>query len=120
VCALESALREQDPVARQDRHGNPLDPSEAAHKCLSVELLELVETAAVDHSRDHLADVVADPVVLRDDPVQLRRVVEGGLRLCRFPKMLRRCVTEMGDDRPRDRERVPVVGRVVVRDAGNA
>ena len=58
VGALERRLAEQDPVVGDDADLVPPDVGEAGHQRLAVELLELVEPAAVDDPADHLADVV--------------------------------------------------------------
>src|SRR6185295_1422025 len=76
VRALERALGEEDAVVREDRDREALDVREAGDERLAVERLELVEAAAVHDPRDHLADVVADAVVLGHDAVQVDRVVQ--------------------------------------------
>ena len=58
VRALERRLAEQDAVVGDDADLVAPDPGEAADQGLAVQLLELVEPAAVDDPADHLAHVV--------------------------------------------------------------
>jgi hypothetical protein len=73
-----------------------------------------VEAASVDDPCDHLADVVALRVVLRDDSVELSRVVERLLGRRGLPRRLRFPAGEVRDDLARERERVLVADGVVV------
>ena len=77
------------------------------------------EERAVDEPRDHLADVVADARIGRDDAVQLVLRVGRRLRVAGIARAQRRR-REVGDDRAHERERVLVVVGVVVGDAGDA
>jgi hypothetical protein len=52
------------------------DPGEATDKRLAVERLELVQAAAVHRPCDNLPDIIALPVVARDDTVEFFRIVE--------------------------------------------
>src|SRR3712207_8547303 len=52
--ALLRRLGEEDAVVREDADREALDPREAADERLAVELLELVEAAAVDDARDQI------------------------------------------------------------------
>src|SRR5262249_31670164 len=84
----------------------------------AVQLLELVEFAAVDHAGDDLAHVVRPADIGRDYPVDLL----GGA--CRFARRLYReryllLIIEIADDAPGDAEGVAVVKRVMVGDAGD-
>src|SRR4029077_2653449 len=108
---------EEDPVVGQDADGIPLQPCEAAHQRLAVALLELVELAAVDEAGDHLADVVAEPRVGRDDAVELLRMDRWRRRLAPLPWRLRLAPGERADDLATDRERVLVIEGVVIGDA---
>jgi hypothetical protein len=57
------------------------DPGEATYQGLAVERLELVQAAAVHRPGYDLPDVIALPVVTRDDTVEFSGVVERLLRL---------------------------------------
>src|SRR5690606_31643922 len=76
VRALERALRKQDAVVGHDADRVAVQVGEAGDQGLAVARLELVELAAVDHARDHLAHVERAPRVLRHDAVQLARRVQ--------------------------------------------
>src|SRR6202043_1142848 len=67
--ALERAFREQNAVIGDDADGIAPDAGESRHQRLAVELLELVELAAVDDARDHLAHIVGLARVAGDDAV---------------------------------------------------
>ena len=96
-----------------------LDVREAADERLAVELLELVEAAAVDEARDQLARVDLVAEVLGDQAVEVGRVDGGRLGGEDVPRRLLAAL-EVPHDLPRDRERVLVGGGVVVGDAGEA
>ena len=89
------------------------------HQRRAVERLELVEAAAVHQPRDDLAHVEALARVGRDDAVEVARVVLRLLRRGNLPGILLAPV-EVADDRADDGQRVLVVERVVVGDAGGA
>ena len=100
--------------------GMPSDMREARHQRRAVELLELVELRTVDQSRDDLAHVVlrrerrpARCRRARPDRRAARAASRSAMSAC-----LRR--VEVGDDAPRDRQRVVVVVGVVIGDAGLA
>ena len=76
VCALERALREKDAVVGQDADGVAHDPGETTNQGLAVERLELVQTTAVNCPRDDFSNVVALPVVARDDTVEFSWIVK--------------------------------------------
>src|ERR687897_23110 len=76
VRALERALGEQDAVVGQNADGVTHDPGEATDQGFAVERLELVQATAVNGPGDDLPDVVALPVVARDDAVELSRIVQ--------------------------------------------
>ncbi len=85
----------------------------------AVELLELVERAAIHEAGDDLARVVLRRQRRRHDAVELGRVV--GRRPGRGERdvrLLRR--VQPGDDAAHDGERVAVVVRIVIGDAGLA
>ena len=96
-----------------------MDAGKAGDQRRAVEALELVELRAVDQARDHLADVVLLLEVGRHDGVEVFKRVS---RLDRLGKIdvdaLARI--EGSGDAPHDRQRMDVVGRVVVGDAGEA
>ena len=101
-----------------------------AHQGVAVELLELVEPAAVDDPPDHLAHVVRRAGVGGHDVVQrLRalaaaprsraaRVVRAGLGSRVAQPTRDEAPRQRVDDRPHDRQRVRVVVGEVVDDAG--
>ena len=76
--------------------------------------------AAVDDARDHLAHVVRLADVGGDDAVDLRRVVARLAPASRSSSSGALGPVEVADDPARDRERVVVVLREVVGDAGDA
>ena len=104
-----------------DRHA--VDIGEAAHQRRAVQRLEFVEPRPVDQARDELAHVVGLARTLRDDAVELERIV-GGLRRTRpgrtRPQRPHRRRTQARDRAARERERVRVAFRVVVGDPGAA
>ena len=105
------------PLVREDPDRMALDPREAADERLAVQRLELVEAAAVDDARDHLARVELVAEVLGDEAVELGRVGAGGSG-CAISQGLGWRRVEVADDLTRDRERVLVRGREVVGHAG--
>ena len=96
-----------------------MDAGEAGDERRAVARLELVEAAAVDDARDHLADVVGRADVGRQDAEDLLGVVLRRLRL-RDVEGRERGTIEGLDDRARDAERLRVVLREVVGDARHA
>src|SRR5207247_9628186 len=74
VRALLCGLREQDAVVGENPDREALDVRPAADERLAVELLELVEAAAVDDPRDDLARIELCAVIVRNEPVQIGRV----------------------------------------------
>ena len=117
VRRLERRLGEQDAVVGDDADQEPVQAGEAGDERGPVALLELVEARAVDQPGDELANIVRLPHVGAHDAVDLRRVVSGlfGRRhVGRQPLggLQRR------HDRARRCERVIVVFRKVVGDAG--
>src|SRR5258707_3219887 len=80
--AFQRTLREQDAVIGEDADRVAPDPREAAHQSRAVELLELVEFAAVDDAGDDVAHLIRPAYVMRDDPVNLLGGIE---RLPRVP-----------------------------------
>src|SRR5207302_5508697 len=88
VGALLRGLGEQNAVVRENADRITLDPREAAHEGLAVELLELVEAAAVDEPADQLACIELMTEVLGDQPVDLGRVGRGRLRIRDLPRRL--------------------------------
>ena len=117
VRALLRRLGEEHALVREDRDRIALDPREAAHERLAVELLELVEARAVDDPADHRAGVELVAEVLGHEAVQVGRVEHGLLDGRELPGRGERRI-EVADDLARDRERVLVGGREVVGDAG--
>jgi hypothetical protein len=53
---LLRALREQDAVVGEDRHGHAVEPGEAADEGFAVARLELVEFRSVDEAGDDFAN----------------------------------------------------------------
>ena len=117
-CAAFSALSENRmPLLARMPTGMPAQMREAGDERRAVERLELVELGGVDQPRDDLAHVVLLARVRRHDAVELGR---GELRLARRQQ---RNVdgllgVEIGDDAARERQRMRVVGRHVIGDAG--
>ena len=94
-----------------------VQPREAGDERRGVALLELVEARSVHEPGDHFADVVRLARIDGDDAVELFGVVLGRLgRRHVAGQPLGR--VQRGDDRPRDLQRVLVVFREVVGDAG--
>jgi hypothetical protein len=77
VRALQRRLAEQDPVVGDDADLATPDAREGADQGLAVQLLELVEPAAVDDPPDHLAHVVRRARVAWHDVVQRLRCLMG-------------------------------------------
>ena len=85
----------------------------AAHQRGAVERLELVELGAIDEARNHLARIVLFLKIERNDAVELGRIVGRlGRRAQRNVDPLQR--VEIGDDAAGERQRMMVIGRVVV------
>ena len=103
--ALQRRLREQDAVVGDDADGIAVEVGEAADQRGAVELLELVELAAVDEPRDHLAHVIGLAGVGGDDAVELPGIVERLARLADV-EVRRLHAVEMADDAARDAQRV--------------
>ena len=95
------------------------DAGEAADERRSVSRLELVELRGVDDARDHFAHVVAVARIARNDAVELARVVLRRQWFEPFPRrrMIRPQITH---DLANERERVRIVVREMVRNAGDA
>src|SRR4029453_372097 len=85
---------------------------------LAVQLLELGEARAVDYACDDPARVDLRPVIVGDEAVELARVRGGRLGLDDVPRWSGLREMQVAHDLSDDRERVLVVRRVVVRDAG--
>ena len=116
--AFERALGKQDAVIGEDADGIAADMREAAHEGRAVELLELVQLAAVNDAGNDVARVIGPAYVVRDDAVDLFGRIE------RLPRLRERewhlfHRVQIADDLPRDAERVPIVERVMVRNAGD-
>ena len=62
--ALQRAFRKEDAVIGDDADRIAPDPGEPAHQGLPVELLELVEFAAVDDAGNDLAHLIPRAFVL--------------------------------------------------------
>src|SRR5450830_1391533 len=119
VRALQRGLGEQDAVVGDDAHLHAVDMGEAAYQGGAVARLELVEFAAVDDAGDDFADVEGLPRIDGDHAVQLFR---RELRLHRFThgRLLGLLPVQVRHDGARQRQRVHVVLRQVVDDAGQA
>ena len=91
----------------------------AGDQSRAVELLELVEFGGIDNAGDDLAHVVLLLQIDRHQPIELggveRRLARGGK--CNVDRLLG---IEIGDDAPRNRQRVMIVLRQMVGDAGLA
>ncbi len=92
-----------------------MDVGETGHERLAVKSLELVETAAVDQTRDHLADIVGPAQIRRNNPVYLVGVVAWFLRRLDLDVHSFGSI-EMGDDRPRQAQRMTVILGIVIGD----
>ena len=119
VRALQRRLGEQDAVVGDDADRIAPDAREAGDERRAVARLELVELAAVDDARDHLAHVVGLADVGVDDAVDLLGRVARRDRLADVERDPLGAI-EVADDAARDRERVVVVEREVIGDAGDA
>src|SRR5205814_3410247 len=117
--ALQRTLGKQDAVIGEDANGIAADPREAAHQGRAIELLELVELAAVDDAGDDVAHVVGPAHVIRDDAVDLLGRVERLLRLGERQRYRLHRI-EIAGNAARDAERVAVIERVMIGDAGDA
>ena len=119
-CAALSALSENRmPLLPRMPTGMPCDMREAGDQRRAVQRLELVEFGGVDQPRDHLAHVVLLARVGRHDAVELGR---GVLRIARRDQRDVDVLlgVEVRHRAPRERERVHVVRRQMVGDAGCA
>ena len=119
VRAFLRRFGEQDAVVGDDADGIAPDPREPGDERRAVARLEFVELAAVDDARDHFAHVVGLLDVGADDAVDLVRVEARRNGLADVDRDLLRAI-EIADDPARDRERVVVVEREMVGDAGHA
>src|ERR1700733_15590360 len=108
MSTLERALREQNAVIGDDADKIAPDAREARDQGFAVERLELVEFAAVDDTRDHLAHVIGFAAVGWYDAVKL---------LGRIKRLLRRLTLDSGalgaveiaDDAPHQFQRLGIV-----------
>ena len=116
--ALQSAFREQNAVIGENADRIAPDPSKAADQGLAVEPLELVELAAVDDARDDFARLVGPARVGRDDPVDLLGRIERLARRLDLDRYALRAI-EIADDPAGDAERMMVVQRIMVGNAGD-
>ena len=116
VRAFERGLGEQDAVVGDDADRHAPDAREAGDERRAVARLELVEVAAVDDARDDLAHVERLARIGRDDAVQLLGGIAGldGVDEVHVRPLDR---VQLGDDAPRDAERVRVVVGEVIGDA---
>ena len=113
---LERAFGKQNAVVAENADRHAVNMRKAGDQRGAVERLELVELGAVDQARDHLAHVVLLLQVDRHDAVEFGRIVR------RLARGQQRNVDglfgiEIGDDAPRQRQRVVVVLRVMIGDA---
>ena len=86
--ALERAFRKQDAVVGDDADRHAFEMREAGDQRGAVELLELVEFAAVDDAGDDLAHIILRGQRRRDDAVELgrdRRAARRGSRRSECP-----------------------------------
>ena len=116
--ALLRRFREQDAVIGDDADRIAVEVSESGDQCGAIELLELVEFAAIDETGDHLARIIGPAQVGGHHAIQLGRVVE---RLTRLPHRQVRLLhpVQIADDLARDGQRMRVVLGVMVGHAGN-
>src|SRR3712207_6574350 len=110
---FQGALGEQDPVVREDADRVAHDACEPADQCLTVERLELVQSAAINDAGDDLAHVVALTVVARDDTVQLLGGVERLLWLFDGPRWRLFAVQVLYDGADNGESVLVVLGEVV-------
>ena len=111
--ALEGRFRKQDPIIGDDADGIAVEPREAADQRRAIELLELVEDAAIDQAGDDLADVIGLLRIARDDAAELRRIEAGLDRISDIEGDRLRPV-EMGDGPAADRQSMGIVLRIVI------
>ena len=116
---LLRAFGKQNAVVAENADRHAVDAGKAGDDRGAVELLELVEFGSVDKARDHLAHVVLLLQIDRHDAVEFGRAQR---RLARRMKrnVHRFPVIEIGDDAARERQRVVVVLRQMIGDAGLA
>ena len=119
VRSLERGLAEEDAVVGEDPDGMAVDVGERADQRLAVELLELMQLGAVDDRPQHLADVVGGAAV------QWHQVEHAVGRDCghtRRPALPAGCAGrwQRRDDLAHDLQRVVVVLREVIGDAGGS
>src|SRR6516165_2803967 len=119
VRALQCAFREQDAVIGENADWIAPDPRKTADQRLAVKSLEFVELAAIDETGDDLPHLIRLARVRRDDAVDLLDRVERLARRGDFDWSAL-CAIEIADDAPGDAERVVVVERIVIGDAGDA
>ncbi len=115
---FQRRFREQDAVVGDDADRIAPETSETADDRRPVARLELVEIGAIDEAGDDLANVEGFPGVGRDHAIQFVDRVD---RFARFGEAQRRTLApvEVADDAAGNRQRMRVVLRVVIDDAGN-
>ena len=114
--ALQRRFRKKNPIVGENADRIAEDMGEAADQGGAVERLELVEFAAIDDARDHIADIVGFAHVIRDDAVNLACFVQRVARGFELDIRLLYAI-EIADDAPRDRQRMRIVERVMIRHA---
>src|SRR6266699_570433 len=110
---FQRAFRIEDALIGQNADRNSMQVRKAGDERRAVEFLELVELGSIDQAREHLVHVVLLLEVHGHDPVDLGGLVGGLARLAErnvdaFPGI------EVADDAAADRERVAVVGRIMI------
>ena len=116
---LHRRFAEQHAVVGEDRDRDAPDMREAADEAGAIERLELVELAAVHQPRDHLMHVIRRAHVLRHDAVEIVGGELGRVRRAQVDAR-RRLRLERRDDIADDRQRVLVILRDMIDDAGFA
>src|SRR5215472_5168880 len=90
--------------------------SKATDQRRPIEFFELVETTAIDNTRDYLAYIVAFATISWDDAVEIAGVIAWWLHCVNIPGNILATV-EIGDDAATDRQGMFIIERVMIGDA---
>src|SRR5262249_23457766 len=117
VSALEGRFREQHTVVGNNADGDAMEMRKAADQRRPIACLEFIEARAVDDTGNDFAHIVGHAQVGRDDTCDFRGIEQW--RLTRWALAAARLGSiEIGDSAPRERQRMRVIARKMVRDAG--
>ena len=109
----------QDAVVGEDADGVAVDMGKTADQGRAVKALELVELAGIDDARDQIPGVIGRAQIGRHHAIQFRGII---VRRAWCPHHNRwvLCVVQAGDDAAAQRERMAIIARIVIDDAGGA